>query len=471
MLKYLSASFCIFFTLSVFASDSCDKILVLQKTEELSSSAKALAKYKLIDKEMYEQIKSTKGGGGSGGIDIYGYFSADFDQSESYKDFKERRNRRLEEYRYSESENQSRDVLKQFLSESQVQAWELCMLNKSAGGLVLLTSSERSPSNRTAVLRTRVKLPTGVGQGLLNISMSGATINGEQSLSTNVLGDSSMSYIIAFNENVNDALIVANIAGVNGDFHAFLKEKEYVIDSQSRLSTTFDVCSGVEANCLGLPGTHTACHFFEITSIPSSSYVSAVDPVFTRGRIFVGEEKRFTLELSPHPNALSDPKAARFIKVCGSSANDKNWRQAVTVNVWHAPFRRSVFVDTRENMVSIFDETQQFWYDTGLSLKNGIAVEIKAEGNACWGADRSNCSGPDGFNVTCGEIVDGSFIQSGEPKCGALIAKVGAGTPIVVGSKRTITGRIGKLFLGYYDLGVDGNSGGYKVTCQLVSDK
>jgi hypothetical protein len=98
-------------------------------------------------------------------------------------------------------------------------------------------------------------------------------------------------------------------------------------------SFQFDVYSGNQSDCVGLPGTGTSCRYITVSSIPSGKYISAVSPDYKLGPLFVGSPKSFTLRLAPHENAHSDLSAARDIHICGSSADDSNWRQAVIVEV------------------------------------------------------------------------------------------------------------------------------------------
>jgi hypothetical protein len=95
----------------------------------------------------------------------------------------------------------------------------------------------------------------------------------------------------------------------------------------------FDICSGNQKDCVGLPSANTACHLVEVSTVPNGKYVSSVDSKFVKGSLLIGNEKEFSLILSPHASAKSDKAAARYIQVCGSSADESTWRQAVTVNV------------------------------------------------------------------------------------------------------------------------------------------
>ena len=124
-----------------------------------------------------------------------------------------------------------------------------------------------------------------------------------------------------------------------------------------------------------------------------------------------------------------------------------------------------VSVNAVRNMVDLHEIGT--WRSGQVFLDRGDQLVISASGRACWGDN--HCSDPDGYvhpshgPLTCGEIAAGKKSTTDEPLCGSLVAKVGGGAPFSVGRSQTVLGRAGEVSFGFYDIGVDGNSGSYDV--------
>lgn len=113
----------------------------------------------------------------------------------------------------------------------------------------------------------------------------------------------------------------------------------------------------------------------------------------------------------------------------------------------------------------------QGWVDTGLIVEAGQIISISASGSAnqC-GAPNPNCTGNPDIDRMIGPDGNSAFEQCAGQfgPClitgpyGALVAKVGDGSPVLVGSGATFTADVsGTLYLGFNDHRYDDNTGGY----------
>ena len=318
--------------LSTIAQGSeCDGVLVQNITAEKAGDAKALASLKLVDEQQFNAIKKERSGATSGGAS-YKFFKADFDQSNSYSEFEESRNKRLDSYGFKESEQKSRDILRNFLTDKQVDSWVKCRLALSSDGTVILKITNRAPSLKAITLQADVRFPRATPQGLLKLNMVGATINDESAYEVEVQGTQSLPFTVKIDKEADEALITAQIAGSQDALHLTLNENT-LKERYTYKSFQFDLCSGHQTNCFGLP-SYSHCFFVEVPHIPSGRHVISVDQKTILGQLYVGSARQFKLStLAPHPNAHNVPAAAPYIKVCGSGVGDPEWRQAVIVNV------------------------------------------------------------------------------------------------------------------------------------------
>lgn len=111
------------------------------------------------------------------------------------------------------------------------------------------------------------------------------------------------------------------------------------------------------------------------------------------------------------------------------------------------------------------------WQDTGIRVEQGQVLTISASGAAITSADvAGSSSGPAGQSVMCPDpnnpaVAESPCLLNGAPY-GALVGRIGAGAPFLVGaSYQTTAAAAGKLFLGVNDhldaASVGDNQGGY----------
>ena len=88
------------------------------------------------------------------------------------------------------------------------------------------------------------------------------------------------------------------------------------------------------------------------------------------------------------------------------------------------------------------DAAHEGWVDTGIDLHDGDTVTLAASGTAGWGKDMR--SGPEGVPGGACRLI------APDAPIGALVARVGAGAPVVAGASATLAGP-GRLWLLYND--------------------
>lgn len=112
---------------------------------------------------------------------------------------------------------------------------------------------------------------------------------------------------------------------------------------------------------------------------------------------------------------------------------------------------RTIVVDGREQ-----------WADTGLDVRSGETIAIQASGSVGLSDNTSDVATPAGSRARRAA----SAPMPSQP-AGALIARIGDGSPIAVGTSQTITvNRTGRLYLGVNDDYFLDNRGEFRVTVQ-----
>ena len=117
------------------------------------------------------------------------------------------------------------------------------------------------------------------------------------------------------------------------------------------------------------------------------------------------------------------------------------------------------------------------WLDTGIILRPGDTVQVKAFGEVCFSnGEGHSCVSPDGYNQTHyqADYIGMDFRYCGDPdesiNHAALIGKDANGM-FLLGSQRTISGKKGKFYIGINDCSFKTeyyNTGAYNVTVKVI---
>jgi Ca2+-binding EF-hand superfamily protein len=106
-------------------------------------------------------------------------------------------------------------------------------------------------------------------------------------------------------------------------------------------------------------------------------------------------------------------------------------------------------------------EASRGWTDTGIDVRSGDVLLIQASGTVTLSTNGSDVADPAGSRTN--RRASSSPLPN-EP-AGALIARVGNGTPVSAGSRQSITANgTGRLYLAVNDDFFDDNRGAYRVT-------
>lgn len=101
------------------------------------------------------------------------------------------------------------------------------------------------------------------------------------------------------------------------------------------------------------------------------------------------------------------------------------------------------------------------WLSTGISVKQKTPVTISGNGLARWAWEwYAPIVGPDGLDPAQYGIAGSNFLVPGLPKM-SLVAKIGDGEPVFVGSGPITLEGTGELYLGFNDDYCGDNSGGF----------
>ena len=106
-------------------------------------------------------------------------------------------------------------------------------------------------------------------------------------------------------------------------------------------------------------------------------------------------------------------------------------------------------------------EAVRGWVDSGINVREGDAISIDASGMVTLSSNGSDTAEPQGSRT--GRRADSAPLRN-DP-AGALIARIGTGAPVLVGSRRTFNATSsGRLYLSVNDDFFRDNSGEYRAT-------
>ena len=104
------------------------------------------------------------------------------------------------------------------------------------------------------------------------------------------------------------------------------------------------------------------------------------------------------------------------------------------------------------------------WTDTGIDVRAGDVIRVQADGRISLSTNGADVAGPAG-SATGRRAQDAPLREAA---AGALIARVGNGSPMVVGQSESITvDRGGRLYLGVNDDYLLDNRGEFRVTIDV----
>jgi hypothetical protein len=319
------------------AAERCDKILVQNTLGFPPEDAKTLASYQLIDKDLFQKIKKDGEKGTAGGAAFY-LFRPDFDQSNNYSDFNEKRNQRLFKYQYKNDQSYSRDILRLFLGPTKTEAWRKCKLSAAGGESIIIEIQEVSAGPKSIAAVFHFNPLTETSESEIEIELKDATIRKKNTLKLELTGSTSEPYIIKLDPNAAEATIVARFGGNSDSMRLMLREKTYkapnppekveFIPPKNSLPFRFYVCTGKQKDCISLTRPN-AESYVPVPGLSENQFISGISNDYNLGTLEVGTAKMFSITATPHTKAAVDCEAANLIKVKGNTEDNGEWRQEV----------------------------------------------------------------------------------------------------------------------------------------------
>jgi hypothetical protein len=203
------------------AQDRCASVLIPSE-EQTRSDYSMLQAYMMVSAaEEYDRLRTLSREKRSAEAS-YKLFSAEFDQSNSKEDFKERIERRLSRESLNHSVSDAKAIHRRHLSDIQLAKWGECISTESAGGSTIV--APREVSSESFVARVEWIPQRGVGAGNLSITLDGGTIDGRAKLTQVLNGRSSVSYIVRSDPGADGVRVVVNIASNSDSIRVPLRQ-------------------------------------------------------------------------------------------------------------------------------------------------------------------------------------------------------------------------------------------------------
>jgi hypothetical protein len=142
---------------------------------------------------------------------------------------------------------------------------------------------------------------------------------------------------------------------------------------------------------------------------------------------------------------------------------DRNGDGALRRDEFSAADARPGAVGTSgSNAINVVVPSTQRWFDTGIDVRAGEVIDYRATGTIRMSTtDNNDNASPAG--ALSGRRADNAPFS--DRPAGALIARVGTGTPLFLGDRGQISiANTGRLFLSVNDDYLQDNSGDYRVT-------
>jgi hypothetical protein len=189
------------------AQDPCQHAL-LPTIEESQSDFRSLQSYMRTNAEteydrLHDMSSEERQTSGS-----YKFFEAEYGDSKTRSEFREKVNKKLDQLFSSGMESESKALYKRFLSSDQLKAWSQCILVKSGSGGLLLARGRLTQQGFP--LTANYVPPQTVYGGELKITVQGGLINGASELVLDTKGTGNQTFAITPKGNSEDVIVIAN---------------------------------------------------------------------------------------------------------------------------------------------------------------------------------------------------------------------------------------------------------------------
>jgi hypothetical protein len=141
----------------------------------------------------------------------YKAFSAEYHDSHSSQEFREKVRDRLTKESSIRNESDARSYSRRYLSEAQLAAWSRCITDSSKGGAVVLTPQQVKPGG--FALNVSWIPPVTIGSGTLKIKVVGGNIEGETSVTEKLAGRGEKPYTVTRARGAGSITVTAEFVG------------------------------------------------------------------------------------------------------------------------------------------------------------------------------------------------------------------------------------------------------------------
>lgn len=185
---------------------NCEAVLIPTVEESRADYSRTQAYMWINSEHEYERLlKMTKEQ--REGEASYKFFSAEYRDAKSSKDFAERVRNRLSSEKYHLDEASSRSLYRRGISDKQAESFTEC---KGVGSLLLST---KDVSDERFNLRVTYFAPKGVGSTDLSLHAEGGTLEGESDSNFTLHGSETKFLIVSRTEGARSAYVRGNVPG------------------------------------------------------------------------------------------------------------------------------------------------------------------------------------------------------------------------------------------------------------------
>lgn len=149
----------------------------------------------------------------------YKLFAAEYENSTSSSEFRERVISRLETENYNFDESQSRAYTRQGPTAQQMQAWTTCQQQRSGGGYIIVTTERTSASRDPFAITMAWRFPEGhpADRQYVDLELVGGTTAGVSRKRLELSGSGRTSLPVTPNASANAVLVIANLNNAGTD--------------------------------------------------------------------------------------------------------------------------------------------------------------------------------------------------------------------------------------------------------------
>jgi hypothetical protein len=310
------------FSTVAYAALDCSAALI-PTVEQSQSDYTMLQAYMFLNAEAeYDRLKTMDKSGREAQAS-YKMFSAEYGESNSREEFRDKAKQRLTQEGFSMNISEAKAAHRRYLTETQLVAWKACVIAQSQAGSVLLQA--RDITKEGFPLRVDWVPQTGVGEGDLELNILGGLINGNSQITEKLVGSRTKSFIVVPIQDSKAVVVTANIAGRSDEFTVSLEPEGTGRGGAARYdhSAYVVVCSGhaCQSDDWGVnntfPTTYGDCTVTKVVSdLDTTRRVRFIRVAEVEG--LKGDPRDFVItKTAMHPNAYDNSLVRKNLLLCG----------------------------------------------------------------------------------------------------------------------------------------------------------